>query len=204
MEISMDTAKNKEGETILKGLHLYRTLFSHFFRVTKAFNAFQLCKVQSFFISEEWKGTPLSHPWEKLVLLSWAKASVVFLPLDYQRQPEDPLSTNAPSWARSCRHRVPAQVPWPRGRWRQWCQQMEPKIIPGRGFLCKPYKYRPYRDYCTGLSFVTNSSAVTPGCLLTQHCPQNPLSNIPLIFPEVCSRRILHRFSVSKKTSCPT
>lgn len=124
----------------------------------------------------------------------------MFLPLDYQRQPEDPLSTNAPSWARSCRHRVLAQVPWPRGRWRQWCQQMEPKIIPGRGFLCKPYKYRPYWDYCTGLSSVTNSSAVTPGCLLTQHCPQNPLSNIPLIFLEVCSRRILHQFSVSKKT----
>lgn len=53
------------------------------------------------------------------------------VPLDYQRQPEDPLSTQAPSWARSCR---PAQIPWPRGHQWQWCQQMEPKIIPGLAF----------------------------------------------------------------------
>lgn len=71
---------------------------------------------------------------------------------------------------------------------------MEPKIIPGPGFL-----FKPYRDDCTGLSFVTNSSVVTPGSLLTQQYPQNPLANIPLIFLEVCSRRILHQSSMSKK-----
>lgn len=72
---------------------------------------------------------------------------------------------------------------------------MEPKIVPGPGFL-----FKPYRDYCTGLSFVTNSFVVTPGCLLTQHCPQNPLSTILLLFLDPsCSRRILHQFSMSKK-----
>lgn len=50
-----------------------------FFRDSKAFKAFQLCKVGQFFIWEEWKRTLLSHPWEKLMLLPWAKASVVFL-----------------------------------------------------------------------------------------------------------------------------
>lgn len=38
-----------------------------------------------------------------------------------------------------------------------------------------------------------------PRHLLTQHCPQNPLPNIPFIFLEFCSRRMLHQFSMSKK-----
>jgi len=63
----MDTVKNRKQETALKGLYLYRTLFSHFFRATEAFKAFQQCKVQHFLISQEWTFILL---WRKKVMLS--------------------------------------------------------------------------------------------------------------------------------------
>ena len=66
-------------------------------------------------------------------------SKTVFLPLDYQRQPEDPLSKNAlhGQWAAEGEHLVTAEVPSPRCRQWQRCQQMEPKIIAGPGF---PFK----------------------------------------------------------------
>lgn len=65
-----------------------------------------------------------------------AKESAVFLSPDYWRQPEDPLSENAPPRATATdrQNLETAEIPWPRCH--QWqCQQMEPRITAGPGFL---------------------------------------------------------------------
>lgn len=53
------------------------------------------------------EGDTFITPLRQIDIPILSKASVVFLPLDYQRQPEDPLSTNGPSWAMSCRQTDP-------------------------------------------------------------------------------------------------
>lgn len=63
----MDTVKNRKQETILKGLYLYRTLFSLFYRATEAFKAFQQHKVPHSLIWVEWDNFLL--PWRKKVIL---------------------------------------------------------------------------------------------------------------------------------------
>lgn len=192
----MDTMRNKEWE-ILKGYIYTGPSSLTFLEPLKPSKPFRYTRCNYFSSKKSGRGHfyhTLETNWFSYLEQRQAWFSSLWITKGSQRI----LSQLMPlpeQWAADTQNQFPAQILWPRGQWWQWCQQMEPKIIPGPGFL-----FKPYRDDCTGLSFVTNSSVVTPGSLLTQQCPQNPLTNIPLIFLEVCSRRILHQSSMSKKT----
>lgn len=139
----MDTVKNWKQETILKGLYLYRTLFSLSF-LQRHWTLQSLSGTQgTTFLDLSGMGqfSPALEKNSDTVILGnnlkkGAKESAVFLSPDYWRQPEDPLSENAPlrATATGRQNLETAEIPWPRCHQRQ-CQQMEPRITAGPGFL---------------------------------------------------------------------